>query len=59
MTTKEVIFKALKSAKKPLTVKEIQKLTGLKYNTIRGRLYELKKEGLVKRVKEGWVVSEQ
>lgn len=37
--------------------KEIAKLTGLNYNTVRARLHDLRKEGLVERVKEGWIAK--
>ena len=57
-TAKEIILEVLKKEKKPLTPKEIQKLTGLNYNTIRGRLQDLKKAGLVVRTDKGWVYKE-
>ncbi len=57
-TAKEIVYETLKKAKKPLSPKEIQKLTGLNYNTIRGRLQDLKKAGLVVRTEEGWMVKE-
>jgi predicted transcriptional regulator len=57
-TAKEIVLETLKKAKKPLTPKEIQKLTGLNYNTIRGRLQDLKKAGLVVRTEQGWVAKE-
>ncbi len=57
-TAKEIVLETLRKAKKPLTPKEIQKLTGLNYNTIRGRLQDLKKEGLVVRTEKGWVAKE-
>ncbi len=57
-TAKEIVLETLKKAKKPMTPKEIQKATGLNYNTIRGRLQDLKKAGLVVRTDEGWVAKE-
>ncbi len=57
-TAKEIILETLKKQKKPLSPKEIQKLTNLNYNTIRGRLQDLKKAGLVVRTDEGWVYKE-
>ena len=57
-TAKEIVLETLRKAKKPLTPKEIQKLTGLNYNTIRGRLQDLKKAGLAVRTDEGWVAKE-
>jgi len=55
-TAKEIIVEVLKKANRPLAVREIEKLTGLKYNTIRGRLQDLRRAGVVKRTKEGWVL---
>ncbi len=57
-TAKEIILETLKKEKRPLTPKEIQKLTGLNYNTIRGRLQDLKKAGLVVRTEKGWIYKE-
>lgn len=59
MGASEVILETLRRAKKPLMPKDIQKLTGLNHNTIRGRLYELKKAGLIKRIEEGWVIVKE
>ena len=55
-TAKELILEVLSKADRPLRVKEIQEMTGLNYNTIRGRLQELKKAGLVERQGDGWVL---
>ncbi len=57
-TAKEIVLETLKREKRALTPKEIQKLTGLNYNTIRGRLQDLKKEGLAVRTENGWVYKE-
>ena len=57
-TAKVIILEVLKKEKRPLTPKEIQKLTGLNYNTIRGRLQDLKKAGLVVRTDKGWIYKE-
>ncbi len=57
-TAKEIILEVLKKEKRPLTPKEIQKLTGLNYNTIRGRLQDLKNAGLVVRTEQGWLYKE-
>ncbi len=57
-TAKETVLDTLKKEKRALTPKEIQKLTGLNYNTIRGRLQDLKKEGLVVRTENGWIYKE-
>lgn len=57
-TAKEIILEVLKKEKRPLSPKEIQKITGLNYNTIRGRLQDLKKAGLVVRTDKGWIYKE-
>ncbi|RLG81389.1 MAG: DNA-binding protein [Thermoprotei archaeon] len=57
-TTKEIILETLKREKRPLKPKAIQELTNLNYNTIRGRLQDLKKAGLVVRTDEGWIYKE-
>ncbi len=57
-TAKQIVYETLLKEKRPLTPKEIQKLTNLNYNTIRGRLQDLKKEGLVVRTDEGWIAKE-
>ncbi|MEZ0394574.1 MAG: helix-turn-helix domain-containing protein [Desulfurococcaceae archaeon] len=53
-TAKEIVLEVLRRERRPLTPKEIQRLTNLNYNTIRGRLQDLKKAGLVVRTEEGW-----
>jgi len=57
-TAKEIILETLKARRGPLSPKEIQRLTNLNYNTVRGRLQDLKKAGLVERTDEGWVYKE-
>ena len=54
-TAKQIILELLKKEKRPMMPKEIREKTNLNYNTIRGRLQDLKKEGLVKRTDKGWV----
>lgn len=54
---KEKLLEFLKQQSKPLLPKEIAKLTGLNYNTVRARLHDLKKEGLAERVEEGWIAK--
>jgi DNA-binding IclR family transcriptional regulator len=53
-TVKERLLEFLKTQSKPLMPKEIAKLTGLNYNTVRARLHDLRKEGKAERVEEGW-----
>jgi predicted ArsR family transcriptional regulator len=59
MTVKEKLLEFLKKQDKPLMPKEIAKLTGINYNTVRARLHDLRKEGRVERVEEGWVAKKQ
>ncbi len=56
-TVKEKLLEFLKQQNRPLMPKEIARLTGLNYNTVRARLYDLKKEGKVERVEEGWIAK--
>ncbi len=56
-TVKEKLLEFLRQQSKPLLPKEIAKLTGLNYNTVRARLHDLRKEGLVERVEEGWIAK--
>jgi len=54
---KEIILQVLEKSDKPLTVKEISQKTGIKYNTVRGCLQRLRREGLVKNVGQGWTIA--
>jgi len=54
-TVKERLLEFLAKQDKPLMPKEISRLTGLNYNTVRARLHDMRKEGLVERRPEGWV----
>jgi len=56
-TVKERLLEFLRQQLKPLMPKEIARLTGLNYNTVRARLHDLKKEGLAERVEEGWIAK--
>jgi predicted ArsR family transcriptional regulator len=56
-TVKERLLEFLKQQSKPLMPKEIAKLSGINYNTVRARLHDLRKEGKVERVEEGWVAK--
>lgn len=56
-TVKEKLLEFLRKQEKPLMPKEIAKQTGLNYNTVRARLHDLRKEGLVERAKEGWIAK--
>ncbi|MCC6034674.1 MAG: helix-turn-helix domain-containing protein [Desulfurococcaceae archaeon] len=56
-TVKERLLEFLRQQPKPLMPKEIAKLTGINYNTVRARLHDLRKEGLAERVEEGWIAK--
>ncbi|WP_233417980.1 helix-turn-helix domain-containing protein [Desulfurococcus amylolyticus] len=56
-TVKEKLLEFLSNQDKPLMPKEISRLTGLNYNTVRARLHDLRKEGLVERMLEGWIAK--
>ncbi|MCY0867740.1 MAG: helix-turn-helix domain-containing protein [Desulfurococcus sp.] len=56
-TVKERILEFLRSQKTPLMPKEISRITGLNYNTVRARLHDLRKEGLAERTAEGWIAK--
>ncbi|WP_404991001.1 helix-turn-helix domain-containing protein [Desulfurococcus sp.] len=56
-TVKEKLLEFLGNQDKPLMPKEISRLTGLNYNTVRARLHDLRKEGLVERMPEGWIAK--
>jgi DNA-binding IclR family transcriptional regulator len=47
MTARDRIIELLRNEGKPLTAREVAERTGLNYNTVRGRLSDLKKAGLV------------
>ncbi|MEM1550184.1 MAG: helix-turn-helix domain-containing protein [Candidatus Methanomethylicia archaeon] len=55
---RDIILDFLKKMNKPVKLNEIVKGTGIAYNTVRGRLYELKRKGLVQRTPEGWIELE-
>jgi Fic family protein len=54
---KDILLEFLMQQDKPLMPKEIAKLTGLNYNTVRARLHDLRKEGKVERVEGGWIAK--
>jgi len=59
-TARQLIIEAMKQAgKRPITVSELVQMTKLKRNTVRGRLQELKREGVIERVEEGWVLKSE
>ena len=55
---REMILELLRELKRPIKLSEIVEKTDIKYNTVRGRLYELKREGFVRYTSDGWVCSE-
>ncbi|MCC6018789.1 MAG: winged helix-turn-helix domain-containing protein [Candidatus Verstraetearchaeota archaeon] len=54
---REMILELLKKENRPMKVREIVEKTGVNYNTVRGRLQDLKREGLVEATSEGWVLK--
>jgi DNA-binding IclR family transcriptional regulator len=52
-----MILELLRKENKPMRVREIVERTGVNYNTVRGRLQDLKREGLVEATSEGWVLK--
>lgn len=50
--TKE-IYEIIKRAKKPVSIQDIRESTNINYNTIRGTVQRLAKQGLIKRVSRG------
>lgn len=53
----KIVLETLKKENRALSAREIAKISGVNYNTVRGRLQELKRKGLVKNVKGKWIVS--
>ncbi len=53
----ELVLELLKKEGKPLTTREIAEKTGINYNTVRGRLQDLKRKGLVTYALNGWFYS--
>jgi DNA-binding IclR family transcriptional regulator len=51
----ETILEILRSEGKPIRAYDVAERTGINYNTVRGRLYELKRRGLAENTPEGWV----
>jgi DNA-binding IclR family transcriptional regulator len=54
---REMILELLRKENRPMKVREIVEKTGVNYNTVRGRLQDLKREGLVEATSEGWVLK--
>jgi len=50
-----IILELLREERRPMKIREIVEKTGVNYNTVRGRLQELKKRGLVEVKPGGWV----
>ncbi len=48
---------ALEESSRPLRVTEISSMTGVNYNTVRGVLYRLMKEGLITRYMGGYLLK--
>ena len=54
---KEIVLETLREAEKPLTLKEILEKTNIKYNTVRGCLQRLRREGKVKKIGRTWTIT--
>ncbi len=52
-----LILEFLRSVSRPASALEIAEGTGINYNTVRGRLQDLKREGLVVNVGRKWVLK--
>jgi len=59
ITAKDKVLNVLSRADRPLRVAEISRLSGVNYNTVRGVLYRLKKEGLVTMYLGGYLLREK
>lgn len=52
MKTKR-IYNTIREANKPVSIKEIVEKTGINYNTVRGVVQRLSKQGLIRRLSKG------
>jgi len=52
MKTKK-IYDTIREASKPVSIKEIMEKSGVNYNTVRGAVQRLLKQGLIRRVNRG------
>jgi len=50
----ELVLEVLRKENRALSAREIAELSGVNYNTVRGRLQDLKKKGLVKKIGKKW-----
>jgi len=51
----ELVLEVLSEENRALSAREIAELSGVNYNTVRGRLQDLKKKGLVKKIGRKWI----
>jgi len=51
---RELVLEVLRRENRALSAREIAELSGVNYNTVRGRLQDLKKKGLVKIIDGEW-----
>ena len=51
----ELVLEVLRKGSRALSAREIAELSGVNYNTVRGRLQDLKKKGLVKKIGREWI----
>ncbi|MEB3756651.1 MAG: helix-turn-helix domain-containing protein [Desulfurococcales archaeon] len=59
ITARDKVLNVLEKADKPLRVTDISKLSGVNYNTVRGVLYRLMKEGLITRYLGGYLLKKK
>ena len=52
---REIILEILGEERRPMRIREIVERTGVKYNTVRVCLQDLKKEGFVEAMLDGWI----
>lgn len=57
ITARDKVLMALEESSRPLRVTEISSVTGVNYNTVRGVLYRLMKEGLITRYMGGYLLK--
>ena len=57
ITARDKVLVALEESSRPLRVTEISSMTGVNYNTVRGVLYRLMKEGLITRYMGGYLLK--
>jgi DNA-binding IscR family transcriptional regulator len=57
LTARDKVLMVLEESNRPLRVTEISAIAGVNYNTVRGVLYRLRKEGLITRYMGGYLLK--